>query len=231
MSLSMGEVGRMPRRYAATLPLFGKRHPYAESSFSSRWRRRCGWGACNGIDSSGFTWLESFIRRSIPVYPSWMVVRRLKGIFVRCSVRRLPSTYCADVHRRSWNWGWIRRLRWLGAVLLILLNNLHRCQYIKRIGRQIKVIQTWRHYRVLGTKSIWESRFIRVRFNGYYLWLRRSDGWNCYRLRVHSSRQLCWVEHYWSVVSNGASLWRWLLNIKDIWVRWWVEGRISVHRN
>ena len=134
-------------------PLFGKRHPHTESSLSLRWRRQCGWRAWNGIDSSGFTWLESFIKRSIPVYPSWTIVGRVKGICVRCAVRRPPSAYCADVHRRSWNWRRIRRLRWLGAVLLILPNNLHRCQYVEGIGRQVKIVETWRHYRVLGTKA------------------------------------------------------------------------------
>ena len=34
------KVGRMPRRCAATLPLFGKRHPHAEFPFLSSWRRR-----------------------------------------------------------------------------------------------------------------------------------------------------------------------------------------------
>ena len=188
MSLSAEGFGRMPRRCAATIPFFRKRHPYAQSSLSLRWGRRCGGWASNGIDLSRFVWFESLVWRRIPIHSSWLVLRWIEGIIIRCSVRRLPTFNCAYVHWRRWNGRRSRRLRWLGAVFLILLNNGHRSQHIEGVGWEIEIVQTWRHYRVLRTECIRECWLIGVRLNGDYLWLRRSDGGNCYRLRVHSSR-------------------------------------------
>ena len=134
MSLSVEGVGRMPRRCAATLPLFRKIHPYTQSSFSSRRGRRCRGRASSGIDSPGFIWFKSFVCRQVPVYSSRVVIRRVESVIIHSRVYCVPVVYRAYVHGRRWNRRQIRRLRWLGALFLILLDDGHRCQHIKRVG-------------------------------------------------------------------------------------------------
>ena len=86
-------------RCAATLPLFWKGHSQAQLSLQFSKRRRCGWRAFDRIHSSGLIRLEGFVKRRLPVYPSWIVVGRLiEGVVVRCSVRRFETVECTDAH-------------------------------------------------------------------------------------------------------------------------------------
>ena len=178
----MERVGRMPHRCAPTLPPLRKRHPHAQSSLLSRWRRRCGGWASSGIDSSGFIRFKCLVCRKVPVYSSRLVFRRVESVVVCSRVCCLPVFYRAQVHWGRWNGRRIRRLRWLGAVFLILMNDGHSCQHIEGVGRQVEVIQTGRYYWMLSTKCIRECRLVWAGVNSHYLWLQRSHGGDCFWL-------------------------------------------------
>ena len=81
----------MPRRCAATLPLFGKRYPYAEFPFLSSWRRRSGGRARGDRHISWLVGVEGVARRNIPVDSSGLIIRVECGI-VTCGMRCVPSS-------------------------------------------------------------------------------------------------------------------------------------------
>ena len=60
-------VGRMPRRCAVTLPLFGKRRPYNELLFLTSWMRRSRGRARGYRHISWLVGVEGVARQSIPV--------------------------------------------------------------------------------------------------------------------------------------------------------------------
>ena len=92
-------VGRMPRRCAATLPLFGKRHPYAEFPFLSLWRRRSGGRARGDRHISWLVGVEGVARRSISLDPSGLITSVESGI-VSCCLRCVPAFNGTDIHWR-----------------------------------------------------------------------------------------------------------------------------------
>ena len=84
-------VGCMPRRCAATLLPFEEK----TSLCSNRLFRRGGGGGVEdgllaGKTRLGLGRFECLVWR-IPVDPSWLVFRRIEGVVVCGSIRRLPS--------------------------------------------------------------------------------------------------------------------------------------------
>ena len=58
----------------------------------------------------------------------------------------LPSLNCTDVHRGRLYRRWVRRLRWLGAVVFIMpsccwLSYRHFCWDIEWVGQQVQIVQ------------------------------------------------------------------------------------------
>ena len=93
-------VGRMPRSCAATLPLFGKRHPYAEFPFLSSWRRRSGGRALGDRHIFWLVGVEGVARRKIPVDSSGLTFRRIEGVIVCSIIRGVPASNFTDIHWR-----------------------------------------------------------------------------------------------------------------------------------
>ena len=68
--------GGIPRRCAATLPLFEKRHPHAQLSFLSSWRRGCGRRARSGRYISWLIGVKGVAWRNIPIDSSGLIVSK-----------------------------------------------------------------------------------------------------------------------------------------------------------
>ena len=73
----------MPRRCAATLPPFWKRHPYAEFPFLSSWRRWSGGRARGDRHISWLVGVEGVARRNIPLDHSGLIISAESG-FISC---------------------------------------------------------------------------------------------------------------------------------------------------
>ena len=108
-------------------PFFWKGHSQAQSFFlpSRRWWRR--WG----------TWRKEI---EPPGFVTWV-----KCIVVSGCIGRLPAVEGAHVHCGRRYWGLFWRLRWFRAIIVIVgifgvICYCHRCQDVKRIGRQVQVI-------------------------------------------------------------------------------------------
>ena len=144
-------------------PFFGKRHPYAEFPFSSSWRRRSGGRDRGDRHISWLVGVEGVARRNIPVDFSVLIIR-VECVIVSCGMRCVPSFNGTDIHGGRWNWRSVEWLRWLGAVCIIHSNYGHRCQHIEGVGRQIEVVRTGRHNRLLTAEPIGYCWVIRVRF-------------------------------------------------------------------
>ena len=113
-------------------------------------------------------------------YSSGFVVR-VECIIIGRRVCRFPTIECADIHGWRWDGRWIRRVWWLGIVSIVVViacvfYHCHGCQDLKRVGRQVQVIQArWDNWE-LPSKSIWHRRLIGIIINGKYMRLGR-----CYR--------------------------------------------------
>ena len=100
-----------------TPPLFGKDIPVSSFLFILRDS-----DVGDGLDNRQIH-LDSFSEwkvpsmREGPVYESWLVLW-IKGIVVRCGVRRFPTVKCTDVRGWCWDGRWIRWFRWLGLYFL-----------------------------------------------------------------------------------------------------------------
>ena len=119
-------TGFMPLRCAATRFFFRKRFSLAQFPPLSSWRRRCGGRAWNGRCLFGLIGGKCFTRRHMPKDASGLILRINLVSICRC-LRCLPAFNGTQIHghggRREWRQ--VRRLRWLGAVILIWLNDGH----------------------------------------------------------------------------------------------------------
>ena len=102
VSFWLVRVGRMPRMCAATLPLFVKRHPYAQFPFLSSESRRSGGRARGDGYISWLVGVEGVARRNIPVDPSGLITSVGDGI-VSCGIRCVAAFNGTDIHWRRWN--------------------------------------------------------------------------------------------------------------------------------
>ena len=107
-------------------PSFWKGHSHAEFTFQlSGWGRR-----------RGRSWWQK-------IFPPGFVIR-VKCIIVFHRVRRLPTVKGADVHRGRWYRRQFIRLRWLRAVIVVIIlcisYHRHSCQDVEWIGRQVQFL-------------------------------------------------------------------------------------------
>ena len=177
----------MPRRWAATLPPFRKRHPHAQFSFLSWWRRWCGGSARSRRNSSRFIGVTCFIGRKVPIDPSRLILRRIKRVIVCGRIWCFPAFKGAHIHWGRRNWRRIRLIRWLRALFFVLSHYCHSSQQVERVVRQVEVIEVgWDNW-VLITKPVRKCGFVRVWVYRDNLWLRRGDGGDCDWLSFHTS--------------------------------------------
>ena len=209
-------VGRMPRRCAATLPFFGKRHPHAEFPLLSSWRWRSRRRARGGRHISWLVGVEGVARRNIPIDLSGLIISVESGI-ISCGMCSVPPAFNGtDIHWGRWNWRWDGWLRWLGAVCIIRSNYGHCCQHIERVGRQIEVVKTGRHNWLLTAEPIGYCGVIRVRVERHNSWFRRGNRGNCDDFSFHSSGYLRRIENRRGIIADRATFYRWLFHIEDI---------------
>ena len=128
-------------------PLLKKRHPHAQSSLLSRCRRRCGGWALSGRDSSGIIGVKSLVRRKVPVDPSRLIFRRIKGIVVSGCMWCLPTFKTAQIDGvveigdgsdGSGNWGLFSWSCWMTAIVANTLKRLGGKLRSLRLGRTIE---------------------------------------------------------------------------------------------
>ena len=186
VSFLVVRFGRTPRRCAATLHLFGKRHPYVVFSSLSSSRRRGGGRARGDRHISWLIGVEGVAGQNMPVDPPGLIIS-VEGGVVSCGIRCVPAFNCTDIHWRRWNWRRDGGLWWLGAVCIIRSNYGHRPQHIEGVGWQIEVVKTGRHNRLLTAKPIWYCGVVRVRVYRHNSWFRRGDRGDCDDLSFHSS--------------------------------------------
>ena len=145
-------------------PLFWKGCSQAQSSFQlSRrsWRR---WG----------TWRKEI---DPPGFVTWV-----KCIVVSGCVGRLSAVEGTHVHWGRRYWGRFWRLRWFRAIIVIVgifgvVCYCHRCQDVKRIGRQVQVVQARGNNWKLPSKIIWHCGLIWVVIDCHNLWFRWCNWW------------------------------------------------------
>ena len=136
-------------------PPLRERHPQAQLSFLSSWMFQCGERARGERHWSGLLGVKCGTSRNVPINSS-TVLHSINCVVACWFVRCLPALNGSQFRRARTDWRQVRRLRKLGAVILVCLNRGPRSQQIERVWRKVEVIQDGWHKWVLVYKPVWE---------------------------------------------------------------------------
>ena len=118
------------------------------------------------------------------------LITGIEVVDIRRRVRRLSAVKSAHIHRGRWYQWRFWRLRWLWAVIIVMLmmDYRHRCKDFEWIGWQVQIIQAQRYDWELPSQSLWHCLFVGVIIESYDLWFGGCNWGNCGHLCCVSLR-------------------------------------------